>query len=333
MVSYKTILASNQSLKPTRPNLTAAFLGATNGIGLGALRALTAHTVSPTIYVVGRSLARLEHLFTSLRTLNPTATFVPVLVTDLTLVKDAQHAATEIARAAPTLDLLVMSPGYIGLAYDLSPEGLERCLSIRYYARTRFLLTLLPLLRAAPAARVVSVLGGGKEGPLWPDDWALRRHFGLVRASGAAGSMQTLMFEALGAREENKGVAFVHSFPGLVGGTGLAFKGLGAFGSFLVDWVLMPVVRLVGYSTTEAGERVLFAATSARFPAKAAHAAEDGGVVEKGSDGRVGSGVYLVNGDSSVVPGNKQLQALRADDVGPKVYEHTMEEFERIAKG
>ncbi|KAK4919209.1 hypothetical protein LTR66_016816, partial [Elasticomyces elasticus] len=70
MVSYKTILASNQSLKSTRPNLTAAFLGATNGIGLGALRALTAHTVSPTIYVVGRSLARLEHLFTDLRTLN-----------------------------------------------------------------------------------------------------------------------------------------------------------------------------------------------------------------------------------------------------------------------
>ncbi|KAK4995685.1 hypothetical protein LTR66_004546 [Elasticomyces elasticus] len=321
----------NQSLKSTRNGLTAAFLGATNGIGLGALRALTAHSTSPTIYVVGRSANRLETLFIELRALNHTATFVPVLVGDLTLAKDAQQAAIDITKTATKLDLLVMSPGYIGFNYDLSPEGLERCMCIRYYARTRFLLTLLPLLRAAPHPRVVSVLGGGKEGPLWPEDWLLKKHFGLINASGAAGSMQTLMFEALSAQPENGKVAFVHGFPGLVGGTGLTFKGLGTIGSFLVSWVLMPVTRLVGYSTTEAGERVLFAATGGRFPAKAAYAVEDIGVVEKGSDGKVGSGVYLVNGDSSVVPGNKQLQVLRADDVGAKVYKHTMEEFARIA--
>jgi len=332
MVSYKDIIANNESLKVAGSGVVAVFLGATNGIGLGALRALVQHTDSPTCYVVGRSRARLDTLFVELKQLNDTATLIPIEVADLTLVREADKAAVEITTMAKKIDILIMSPGYITFNYDESPEGLERCQTIRYYARTRFLLTLLPLLRAAPSPRVVSVLTGGKEGPLWAADWHLKTHYGITNAAGAASSMTTLMYEELGKKEENRKVVWVHLYPGAVGDTGFTLQGMGAMASFLVRWIVQPIIRLVGYTMAEAGQRVVFAATSGRFRKLAPGVSAAGTLVQKGSDGVVGSGVYLLNGDSSVVPGHRVLEGLRKDSMGPKVEQHTMEEFERIAK-
>jgi hypothetical protein len=89
-----------------------------------------------------------------------------------------------------------------------------------------------------------------------------------------------------------------------------------------------------GYTPAESGERVLFAATNGRFRRLRAGVSGEGTLIQEGSDGAKGSGVYLVQGDSSVVTleGNAVVKKLREQDAGKKILEYTLAEFERIAR-
>lgn len=266
MVALKVINENNTSLLARIPNPIAVFVGATNGIGLSTLKALLIHTVSPIIYIIGRSEKNLTSLIEAqLQPLNTNAKFHPIIAKDLTLISSAEDAVQQILSTPglKRIDLLIMSPGFLDFSRQLSPEGIDRLTSIRYYARTRILTALLPLLRASDSPRVLSVLAGGQEGQLWPEDWTMEKHWGVANAGGASGSLTTFMFEALKARAENEKIEFVHLFPGLVRGTGLRLEGLGVVGGFLLRWIVLPIVlRVAGYSVEEAGERVLFAATN-----------------------------------------------------------------------
>jgi NAD(P)-dependent dehydrogenase (short-subunit alcohol dehydrogenase family) len=327
MVAFKEITKANSSLIASTTNPTAVFVGATNGIGLSTIKALLKHTSSPTIYIVGRSDSKLTSLInTELKPINSNATFHPIVASDLTLVSDAEKAAQDILSSGiKKIDLLIMSPGFIDFARQMSPEGVDRLTSIRYYSRFRILTTLLPLLRSAPSPRVVSVLAGGQEGQLWPEDWTMEKHWGVANAGGVSSSLTTFMFEELSAKEENKNISFVHLFPGVVRDTGLKFEGAGVIGGFLLSWIILPiVVRIMGYSVQEAGERVLYAATNEQVGRMGS---------AKGSNGTVGSGVYLVGGDSGVVEAPVVAKKMREeDDMTSKVYEHTMDVFERVDK-
>ncbi|ETI25591.1 hypothetical protein G647_02365 [Cladophialophora carrionii CBS 160.54] len=354
MVSLSDVHLNNTSLRSAGSGPTVALVGATAGIGLATFHALLKHTSSPTIYLVGRDASRLDALIAAAQQLhpNPGATIVPIVVNgdDLTLVRHADTAARQIASLTSRLDLLIMSPGYLSFrsTADFSPEeGLDRITSIRYHARMRFLVTLLPALRTAPNPRVISVLAAGKEGPLRLDDLGMTRPetYGPIYAAGAAASMTTLFFEELAAGggngndNDNDRIVFVHLFPGLVG-TGLRVINSGWALSLLWEWVVRPAFRLFGSTAEDAGERVLFAATSGRFRRVRPEDADGlaGTLVQRGSTGVLGSGVYLVGEDSGVVrpprgtKGDDVLAELRRQGAGKKVYEYTMGEFERIEK-
>ncbi|KAF2471169.1 uncharacterized protein BDR25DRAFT_303289 [Lindgomyces ingoldianus] len=213
--------------------------------------------------------------------------------------------------------------------YEPSHEGLDRVQAIRYYSRMQILLTVAPLLQKSSSPRVVTVLGAGKEGQLWADDLYLKDHYSLPNAAGASASMMTLFLEEFQKQPGNAKISFVHLYPGLVGGTGLTIKGLPGWAQVLVDWIATPLMRWFGYSVEEAGERVLYAATSPMFPAKDRQGREE---AERGSDGGKGSGVYLAQGDSTVVPGNKVLSGLREDEMGTKVWDHTNKIFSSVQR-
>lgn len=331
MVKTAEVLASNSSFfsKKAPKNLTAVFVGATNGIGLGALRAFAKHTsgASPTIYIVGRSQKGLDSLVSTISTLNSSAKIIPVQANDLTKVKDAQTAAEKIAASADKVDLLIMSPGYLSLRYVDNGEGLDKVQAIRFYSRMRFVVTLAPLLRKAQSPRVVTILGAGKEGKLIPEDWTLKDHYSLPAAADSAGSMVTLFLEEFSKQPGNENISLVHTFPGVVGGTGnFTIDGLPAIAQFLVNWIVVPIINTVGYTTDEAGERALYAATSEKFASKK----DAGSEAAVGSDGSQGSGVYIVHSDSEAIPGNKVLTGHRENDMGRKVWEHTNEVYARI---
>lgn len=331
-VPFPSILASNTSLSV---NPTAVFVGATAGIGLAALQALTKHTATPTICIVGRSPSKLNALIADLKLLNRNATFMPVHAADLTKVADAQSAAAHIAGKVAHVDLLVMSPGYVTFAGrdEHASEGVDRLTAVRYYSRMAFVVGLERALQAAPAARVVSVLAGGKEGQIWKEDLLLREkgHYGVGIAGGAASSMNSLFFEEVSSREGWERVSFVHVFPGVVS-TGLEIGGLGVVGNFLVKWIARPVIYLVGYTQEEAGERVLFLGTSERFRRVQGGDAA-GSDVETGSDGKSGSGVYLVQADTAAVAPPKEMLKLREEGMAKVVYDHTIEVLDKVRKG
>ena len=337
MVSFSDIKLNNTSLLTPGTGPVCAFVGATGGIGLSTVQAVLKHTSTPTIYLVGRNASRLSTLISSLKSLNGSATIIPIVAEDLTLVGDAEKAAQEIASKTNKLDLLIMSPGYLSFSRtpDFSPEGIDRLLSIRYHARIRFLLTLLPLLRAAPNPRVVSILAGGMEVALNLDDlgWTQKGTYGPIYAAGATAAMTTVMFEELGKDPKNEKIVFLHVYPGLVY-TGLSLENTGWILPLIWDYILKPIFWLIAMTSEEAGERVLFAATSGRFRKVKDPESVRGTLIEEGSDGVLGSGVYAVKGDSSAVTGggNKDLRKMREMGAGRKVFDYTMAELERIEK-
>ncbi|KAJ9610346.1 hypothetical protein H2200_005123 [Cladophialophora chaetospira] len=337
MVSISDIHLNNTSLQTPGSGPTVALLGATAGIGLSTLHAILKNTSTPTVYIVGRNPSRLRDLISTAQKLNASATLIPIETGDLTLVKNAEKAAQEIASKASRLDLLVMSPGYLSFASapDFSPEGLDRITSIRYHARMRFLLTVLPLLRAAPNPRVISILAGGQEGDLKLEDLAMTQKttYGPLYAAGAAGAMTTLFLEEVAKQEGNEKIVFLHIFPGLVA-TDLQVRDSGWFYHMLWEWIAKPLFKIFGASAEDAGERVLFAGTNGRFRRVQDPESVRGTLVQEGSDGVLGSGVYAVKEDSEVVKegGNKELKALKEKGAGRKVWEYTVGEFERIQR-
>jgi NAD(P)-dependent dehydrogenase (short-subunit alcohol dehydrogenase family) len=343
MVSLSDIHLNNTSLQSAGSGPTVALVGATAGIGLATFHALLKHTSSPTIYLVGRNASRLDDLIASAQKSypNPGATIVPIVAGDLTLVQHAEAAARQIASLTSRLDLLIMSPGYLSFSStpDFSPEGLDRITSVRFHARMRFLVTLLPALRAAPNPRVISVLAAGQEGPLVLDDLGMTRPgtYGPIYAASAAASMTTLFFEELATRPGNDKIVFVHLFPGLVG-TGLRVVNSGWALSLLWDWIVRPLFGVLGSTAENAGERVLFAATSGRFRRVKPEEADGlaGTLIQRGSTDVLGSGVYIVGEKSEVVKpkegGKDVLETLRGQGAAKKVYDYTMGEFERIEK-
>ena len=88
----------------------------------------------------------------------------------------------------------------------------------------------------------------------------------------------------------------------------------------------------------ECGERHLFLATSARYPAGTSGEAASGvplagGVaVVRGTSGESGSGVYSIDwdGDSSGPKVEELLAKFRKEGLVEKVWRHTEEEFKRI---
>jgi hypothetical protein len=204
-----------------------------------------------------------------------------------------------------------------------------------HYSRIRFVVNLLPLLQSATSLRrVINVFTAGKEGPLDTNDiqaWKVP-----VRSiTSHASSLATVSFEALAKKAPD--VSFVHGFPGFVK-TNLARRGQGP-----LVFVLAQVFKVTGLfhtyiPNTECGERHVFLMTSAKYPAKSpvngtsGVALADGIEIARGTDGKIGSGVYSVdeNGESYGFKTEDMMAALRKEGALEKVWEDLETEWKRI---
>lgn len=156
----------------------------------------------------------------------------------------------------------------------------------------------------------------------------------LMESRGHAASMCTLSQEEHAKRAPK--VSFVHDFPGFVK-TGIARGTSGPF--WMVAKAVTTFVGPLFYiHPKESGERHLYLATSARFPAlKTTEKSLDGSqhtaeATAKGTDGKLGSGVYTVdqNCDSGGSNVDEVLSQLRKDGVGAKLWADTEEQWSRI---
>lgn len=168
------------------------------------------------------------------------------------------------------------------------------------------------------------------------NDWQLKNlpPYAILKQRGHAASMVTLDHQAIAQTAPE--VSFIHDFPGPVR-SNLARAGQGAAVS-VMRLLFKAIAPLVCIPTVESGDRHVYLATSARYPAAAGGKDADGvpltegEEVAKGTDGKIGSGVYSVdqNGESAGDQVIEILAGFRRDGIGDKLWKHTEEEFRRI---
>lgn len=229
--------------------------GATSGIGLATaavLNGMGAHVIG-----IGRSAQRCREAENRLRAANR-AGQATYLIADLTLQSEVRRVATEIrqtlaGRRMRHLDGLVNNAGTFTYWLNLTAEGFETQWALNHLASFLLTLELLPLLQAAPSARIVTVSSESHAHTrLSWEDIQLRRHY-----NGLQAYKQTKMANILFTAELNRRLgpaSQVRAFaadPGLVQ-TDIGFKGTPG----IVQWVWRQR-RAVGIPPEEAASGIV----------------------------------------------------------------------------
>lgn len=204
--------------------------------------------------------------------------------------------------------------------------------ALNYYSRIRFTTNLLPLLQNATALRrVIFVAAGGREGPIDLTDLPALR-IPLLAIRNHLATLITLGIEAVARSAPD--VSFVHSGPGTVR-TKLLTRMQGLPG--MLNWLYITLLgRWVCVPLEESGERHLYLATSARYPAASGDPSQvklGAGVgVAQGTAGETGSGVYSVvwDGESTPPAALELLAEYREKGAVEEVWRHTEGEFNRV---
>lgn len=230
----------------------------------------------------------------------------------------------------------------------VTTEGLDFSLALKYYCRARFVQNLLPLLQNATSLRrVVSVAAGSREGPVDASDLSSAKTLSNLGRRAHFTSFITLS-HAVFAKTAPQ-VTFVHDYPGAVK-TGI-FRGSTGVVMLLVRAALAVIGPFIYIPSEESGERHLFLATSAAFPAAASGSGDDAAAgvdmetasgiplpdgvrIAKGIDGKLGSGVYSIDQScESASPAVEELLAtMERGGVRDQVWQHTEEVFERVTR-
>ena len=323
MVSYEEIQASNALINDATAPQVAIFAGGTSGVGKSTIEALVGTGVSVRIYLVGRKSSgeRMHAFIQDLHAVDPKA---EVIWTEgeISLLAETKRICEVIKTKESRVDLLFLTAGYAPFSgRKETAEGLEIAQSLEYYSRMLFVLQLLPLLNAAQAPRVVSVLAGGLErGTMHIDDMDLKKpgNFGAITAQVQYASMNTMTLEQLA--NDNPNMTFIHSYPGWVN-TGNSRRGQepNSIMYWFVRIILEPIVALFSLSHDESGQRHLFESTSAAFGGRGVQWKRKPAI---NSLELPANGLFLVNYKCDSTPNAKVVSLLREKALS-KIWSHT----------
>ncbi|KAH6629273.1 hypothetical protein C7974DRAFT_394189 [Boeremia exigua] len=342
MPDLHTIRAGIAELPRGLP-LVIALVGATTGIGSYVAKAwavtFAEHGSKLRVYIVGRNAARAEALLKFGRETSPGSDWRFVQAKDLSVMREVDEISRAIIQLEETspfaggparLDVLYLSQAQSPLQESrVTPEGLDTQMSLLYYSRVRFIQNLTPLLIASPvSAHVVSIFAGNTEDSVRPGELPigtpLPDTYGITTVRRNVTFMKTFLFEELAKVHAGK-ISFIHIYPGLVDGPVFYIDANPLW--FRVAWQV--IKRLMSWYMTSpevCGQVMVFLATK-RYPAKGA--VSEGVEAALSSQHELGGGAYAVGqrcDESKVV----SWAALRKENTGKKVWEHTMEQLEQL---
>jgi NAD(P)-dependent dehydrogenase (short-subunit alcohol dehydrogenase family) len=238
---------------------TIVITGVTSGIGQATFRALAARGA----YLIGtgRSRERCRQAKLELLAEFPDA-HIDIVVADLASQRQIRRLADEISQLAHLsgegkIDALVNNAGTVSSWYTATEDGYELQFAVNHLAP--FLLTheLMPLLKTAVSARVITVSSGSHYGTKihW-EDIMYRRNYNILGAYKQS-KLANVMFSAEFNRrlDGSSSIRAYAADPGLVR-TRIGMKGTGD----IVNWIWQK--RSKGGVTPEQGaETVIFLAT------------------------------------------------------------------------
>lgn len=160
-------MPTNAAAIPSMKGKVCLVTGATAGIGL--VTAVELARAGADVLLVGRTSESAGEAARKVREAAPDADVEP-LTADLSSQTAIRRLAAEARGRTGRMDVLVNNAGGIFLDRSETVDGIETTFAVNHLAP--FLLTnlLLPLLRAAPSARIVNVASGAHRGVSIPFD-------------------------------------------------------------------------------------------------------------------------------------------------------------------
>lgn len=202
---------------------------------------------------------------------------------------------------------------------------------LAYYGRVLATILMQPLLNASTnSPRVISVLACGNEmAEIFLDDLDLLKpeHSGLVQRSRSLSSYTTISFGKLA--RENPRVLYFHHYPGGVN-TDLFKKSFGK----AWYWPLMSVsLSIVATSPADAGAKIMYMATSAKYSGASSKEGRSGGVPLTSSQSAAlnmdkahgGGALFLVNDKMKELIQDKVMADLEKRNAPALVWEKAMD--------
>jgi NAD(P)-dependent dehydrogenase (short-subunit alcohol dehydrogenase family) len=134
---------------------TALVTGSSKGIGAATAHALAA--AGAHVIITGRDVKALEAVEDAIHTEEGTATIAPV---DLTETDGIARLASALAGRWDTLDILILSAAYLpslGPVTQIDGKEWSRAITVNLLATQALLASFDPLLKRAPAGRVIGL--------------------------------------------------------------------------------------------------------------------------------------------------------------------------------
>ncbi len=200
---------------PDQSGRLVLVTGASSGLGLETCRALVAR--GATVLMACRSRSRGEEARQALLA-DVQGGALDLLDLDLADLASVRQAAARVTDSYGRLDLLINNAGVMAPPRTLSRDGFELQFATNHLGHFVLTLLLLPLLRQAPAARVVHVTSGAQyfgrigfedlQGERRYDRWAAYSQSKLANVMTAMELQERL-------RAEGSGVLSLAAHPGL----------------------------------------------------------------------------------------------------------------------
>lgn len=226
--------------------------GATSGIGLAAAEQLAQRGAS--VLGVGRSAERCTTAAEKLRSSSGQARY---LLADLSLQAEVRRLAEVVRSQVAALDGLINNAGAFTFSRSETAEGIETQWAVNHLAPFLLTLSLLPLLRAAPAARVVTVSSGSH--------YHTRLHWGNLQLrrgyNGLLAYKQTKLCNVLFTAELNRRLGPDSRVRAFAADPGLVFTEMGFKGNPWLVRLIWGWRRRGGVPPEESARGVIFLAT------------------------------------------------------------------------
>jgi len=245
---------------PSQAGRRAIITGATGGLGFEAALALAQAGAAVTL--AARNPAKGADALARLRAAWPAADVHFARLDLASLASVRAFARSEIDRAGP-LDLLINNAGVMALpSRAVTEDGFEMQLGTNYLGHVALTAALLPALRAAPAARVVSLSSlAHRAAHIQEHDLQSVRRYTPWGAYGQS-KLAMLMFALTLERQSAAhgwGIASNAAHPGLAT-TDLFTNGPGRAG--IGNWLMQRALPFFGHDAASGALPVLYVATA-----------------------------------------------------------------------